>query len=199
MAQASETANSAADAARGGLRVLKRKAGKAGQVAEETLSARGLAPEQLADAVAGPASTARAEVAETTRRASKKLAKHAKRAGKELARSSKQAREDARQAAKDARRSGRKAAAKIAEDIDKKATKAQKKARKAAKGSRRRWPLLLGVGAVAIGVTYVVRSRAAAAQAEQDQPLGTGPHSPIGTPATNGSGQHARDESAKKN
>src|SRR5262245_50519081 len=80
---------------------------RAAHTAETKLTERGVAPRQLAEALAESAEVARQEVVKTTRRARRKLAKTAKHTRKDLAKAAKQARKDATKskAAKQARKS----------------------------------------------------------------------------------------------
>jgi hypothetical protein len=150
---------------------------KAAHAADRKLTERGVAPQQLAAALAEGAEVARHEVARTTRRTRKKLARKAKHTRKELMKAAKQARKDAKKSgpagraaktAKQARKDAEALRASLKADVAK--LKAQAKEQKAAmkgakKGSgtakRRRWPKVLLVAVVGGGVVYVVRSRLA--------------------------------------
>ncbi|MGH3622645.1 MAG: hypothetical protein ACRDQ5_12765 [Sciscionella sp.] len=198
-------------AARSGVRTLKRGAARAGQVgaqatsrfsevAEQKLTERGLAPQQLAGAVAENAAVARDELVKTTRRARKKIEKNAKGTRKELTKKAKKAGKKADKRAKDAREAGKKAGKKASKKIrhkaDKKAAKAQRKLDKKSnvKQRRRRVPILLGLGAAAATV-YVVRSKANnPAKFEHDTLGSRGPTPTSGAPEQNG--QHSPSSQA---
>lgn len=148
---------------------------------------------------AGAASAAKAaeagaeEFAKQSRRARKKLAKKTELTRKELKKSSAAARKEALARVAELKKPGRKAkkaaikAAKSAGESKrrgKKDFKAAKKdfraalveAKSAAKGTRkrRRWPWLLGLGAVAVGTAVVLKSR------QQEPPVAPAP--PKATP-----------------
>lgn len=151
---------------------------RAAHAADRKLTERGLAPRQVAGAIAEGAEVARQEVAKTTRRARRKLAKTAKHTRKDLAKAAKQARKDAAKSktAKRARKSAKQAKA------DAKALKAQFKADAKALRSRaaeavadqpkpkRRWPKVVLLAIVAGGIAYVVRSKAAERQDAVPEP-----------------------------
>ncbi len=146
---------------------------RAAHTADRKLTERGVAPRQLAEALAEGAEVARHEVARTTRRARRKLAKTAKHTRKDLAKAAKQARKDAlkSKAVKQAQKSAKQAKA------DAKALKASFKAdaqklRMRAKEEaaalkaespkrKRRWPKLLLLMIVAGGVAVVARGKTA--------------------------------------
>lgn len=150
---------------------------KATHAAQQKLTERGFAPDQLSEALHEGADLTRKEVGKTTRRTRKKLERKAQQTRKELKKSAKQAKKDAK-AQKDALakpgRKAKKAAIKAAKEAGeskrsgKKDFKASKKAAKSArneakalaksskkeiikgeKGKRRKWPWLLGLGAAA--------------------------------------------------
>ncbi|OLF06299.1 hypothetical protein BLA60_32150 [Actinophytocola xinjiangensis] len=134
---------------------------RAAQAADQKLTERGVAPQQLGAALAESAGLARQEVARTTRRTRKRLARTAKHTRKELAKAAEQARRDAKRskpvtkATKTAKRT-RAEAAKLAAR-----TKREAKAMKAeqVRDKRRRWPKVFLLIVVASGVAYVVRGR----------------------------------------
>jgi hypothetical protein len=184
MTQAGETAGKAVGT---GLRTLRRGAVRAGQagadatsraaaVAEQKLTERGMAPQRLSEAFAENAEIARDEIIKTTRRARKRLAKSAKQARKDLLANAEVARKQAKKSGTKGRKQA-KAKAKVAlTRVDKKVAKVQAKAdKRVAKltgGGRRRWPLVLGVGAAAGVAVYIARARQAqAAQAEEPAPV----------------------------
>lgn len=190
MGQAGETAVTAKENARTGLRVLRKKAEQTGEVAGQKLTERGLDPQQLGEAFLENAGVAREELAESTRRARKRMKKNAERTRKELA-------ESAKQASKDAKKAGKKAIKEAADKVEKKTAKAEQKARKkAAKHSgekHRKWPWLLAAGVAAGVAAYVVRARASQEAIESD--LSRSNDYTPGAPEHNGSGQHAREDS----
>ncbi|HWE90822.1 MAG TPA: hypothetical protein VG317_15290 [Pseudonocardiaceae bacterium] len=148
MTPAAETTRGAVDARMRSLRLGMARAGRIGRdratraaaATEQALTERGMAPQRLAQALAENAGVAGEELAKTTRRARKRMAGNAKRTRQDLARIAKQARK----------------ARAVAE---RKAAKAANSA-----GRRRRWPWLLGAGAIGLAITYAVRARQAAAQ-----------------------------------
>jgi hypothetical protein len=149
---------------------------RAAHTAETKLTERGVAPRQIAEALAESAEVARQEVAKTTRRARRKLAKTAKHTRKDLAKAAKQARKDAgkSKAAKRARKSAKQAkadAAKLKASVKAEAIKLKTRARAEAAAlaaespkRKRRWPKLLLLMIVAGGVAFVVRSKVAQQQ-----------------------------------
>lgn len=200
----SPTGESVGKAARSGARTLKRRASRAGHAgahatsrlgdaAEQKLTERGLAPGQLVEALAENAAVARDEAVKTTRRARKKIEKNAKRTRKQLAKSAKKAGKKADKKAKVAQAEAKKSGKKMRGKADKKAAKAQAKldakVNKKERG-RRKWPIVLGLGAAAAAV-YVVRSQNAEAQFEQDTLGSRVPTPTSGAPEHNG--QHAPD------
>lgn len=190
MSRAGETVGKAVGS---GWRSARRGAKRAGQagvdataraaaVADRKLTERGVAPKQLAEAIAEGAEVARQEVAKTTRRARRKLAKTAKHTRKDLAKAAKQARKDAAKSkpAKRVQKSAKQAKAdakKLKASWKAEATRLKKKAHEDAQAlkladgpkRKRRWPKVLLLAMVAGGVAYVVRSKKAAAQ-EQSVP-----------------------------
>jgi hypothetical protein len=147
---------------------------KAAHAADRKLTERGVAPQQLAVALAEGAEVARQEVAKTTRRARKKLARTAKHTRKELAKAAKQARKDAKKSkparraaksAKQARKDAKELKASLKGEMVRLKTHAKEQAvaMKLAEApkKRRRWPKVLLLAVVAAGVTYVVRSKSA--------------------------------------
>jgi hypothetical protein len=153
---------------------------KAAQTADRKLTERGVAPRQLAEALAEGAEVARQEVAKTTRRARRKLAKTAKSTRKDLAKAAKQARKDAAKSktAKQAHKTAKQArsdAAKLKASFKADATALKKRARAQvavlnteSPKRKRRWPKVLLLAIVAGGVAFVVRSKAA--QRQEDVP-----------------------------
>lgn len=112
---------------------------QAASAADQALTEHGMAPQRLAEALMENAEMAREELTNTTRRARKRMAGNAKRTRQDLERIAKRAR--------------------------KSRAAMEKKAAKAANGGRRRrWPWLLGVGAIAVAVTVVLRSRQSASR-----------------------------------
>lgn len=158
---------------------------KAAHTADRKLTERGVAPRQLAEALAEGAEVARQEVAKTSRRARRKLAKKAKHTRKDLAKAAKQARKEAAKskAVKQARKSAKQAKA------DAKKLKAAFKAEavalteSASKKRKRRWPKLLLLAIIAGGVAYVVRSKSAQQQEAAPTPRPSEPAKPEATPA----------------
>jgi hypothetical protein len=140
---------------------------RAAHTADRKLTERGVAPRQIAEALAEGAEVARKEVAKTTRRARRKLAKKAKATRKDLAKAAKQARKDAAKS---------KAAKRTRADVKKlkatvKAETAALKARAREEAAalkladtpkrKRRWPKVMLLAIVVSGIAYVVRSKAA--------------------------------------
>jgi hypothetical protein len=151
---------------------------KAAHNADRKLTERGVAPRQLAEALAEGAEVAKQEVVKTTRRARRRLAKKAKHTRKDLAKAAKQARKDAKKskAAKQAHRSAKQAKAdakKLKSTIKAEASRLKTRAQEEAAAlklaetpkRKRRWPKLLLFGIVAGGIAYVVRSKAAQQEA----------------------------------
>jgi hypothetical protein len=146
---------------------------RAAHTADRKLTERGVAPRQLAEALAESAEVARQEVTKSTRRARRKLAKTAKHTRKDLAKAAKQARKDAAKskAVKSARKTAKQAkadAVKLKASVRAEAVKLKTRAREEAAAlaaqspkRRRRWPKLLLLAIIAGGVAYVVRSKAA--------------------------------------
>ncbi|HEX6359770.1 hypothetical protein [Actinophytocola sp.] len=191
MTRAGETVGKAVGS---GWRTARRSAKRAGQAgidatsraahtADRKLTERGVAPRQLAGALAEGAEVAKQEVVKTTRRARRKLAKKAKHTRKDLARAAKQARKDALKgkAAKQARKSAKQAKAdarKLKNTVRAEATKLKTRAQEEAAAlklaeapkRKRRWPKLLLFGIVAGGIAYVVRSKAAGQQEAVPEP-----------------------------
>lgn len=182
MTRAGETVGKAVGS---GWLVVRRSAKRAGQasadattkaahVADRKLTERGVAPQQLAVALAEGAEVARQEVVKTTRRARKKLARKAKHTRKELAKAAKQARKDAKKSkpakqvsksAKQARKDAKELQASLKAEMARLKTQAKEQAvaMKLAEApkKRRRWPKVMLVAVVVAGVAYVVRSKAA--------------------------------------
>ena len=147
---------------------------KAAHAADRKLTERGVAPQQLAVALAEGAEVARQEVVKTTRRARKKLARKAKHTRKELAKAAKQARKDAKKSkpakqvsksAKQARKDAKELKASLKAEMARLKTQAKEQAAAMklaeAPKKRRRWPKVMLVAVVVAGVAYVVRSKAA--------------------------------------
>jgi hypothetical protein len=150
---------------------------RAAQAADQKLTERGVAPQQLGAALAEGAELARQEVAKTTRRTRKKLARTAKRTRKDLAKAAKQARKDAKRS-KPARRAAKTAkqaradAKKMRAALLVEAARLKEKAREEAVAlklaeaprKRRRWPKVLLLTVAAAGVAYVVRGMSTPAE-----------------------------------
>lgn len=142
---------------------------KAAHVADRKLTERGVAPQQLAEALAEGAEVARQEVMKSTRRARKKLARTAKHTRKELAKAAKQARKEAKkskpaQTLKQARKDAKERKASLKADMAKLKSeiKEQAAAMKLADApKKRRWPKVLLLTVVVAGLAAVARSRAA--------------------------------------
>ncbi|GAB1512004.1 hypothetical protein [Actinophytocola sp. KF-1] len=186
MTRAGETVGKAARSGWRSARHNAKRAGLAGaeatsraaQAADRKLTERGLAPRQVAEAIAEGAEVARQEVVKTTRRARRKLAKTAKHTRKDLAKAAKQARKDAAKSktAKQARKSVKQAKA------DAKKLKSQVKAEAKALRTRaagavgakpkpkRRWPKVMLLVIIASGIAYVVRSKASAQEQSVPEP-----------------------------
>jgi hypothetical protein len=186
MTRAGETAGKAVAASLDALR----RAGQAGaevtakaaHAAEHKLAEHGVAPQELAGALAETAQVAKEEVAKTTRRTRRRLARTAKHTRKELAAAAKVARKQAKKAPKiDPKRAKEEAklikkgllteaeAFKARARVGAQAlatTKAEMKAAaKAAKEEaggrkRRRWPFLIAIAGIAAGVAYMRRAMA---------------------------------------
>ncbi|TCP54042.1 hypothetical protein EV191_10382 [Tamaricihabitans halophyticus] len=153
-----------------------RRAGKAGAVAtsravdaaEHKLAERGIEQGQLVEALSEGADIVRKEVGKTSRRARKKLAKRAKKAQNDMTQTAKKARKAAKKS-KPARKAekavagGKKLAkqskkeAKLAAKEFAKELKAEKKNKDGKK--RRRWPWVIGIGAVVAGAAYALNKR----------------------------------------
>lgn len=155
-------------------------AARAAKTADRKLTERGLAPRQLSEALAESAEVARQEVVKTTRRARRKLAKTAKHTRKDLAKAAKQARKDASKS-KPVKRA-RKSAKQTKADAKKQKLRAREEAAALklmdAPKRKRRWPKVLLIAVVAGGVTYVVRSKAAAQQQAVPEPRRDEPAKP---------------------
>ncbi|HEY7595775.1 MAG TPA: hypothetical protein VH969_21675 [Actinophytocola sp.] len=145
---------------------------KAAHAADRKLTERGVAPQQLAVALAEGAGVARQEVVKTTRRARKKLARRAKHTRKDLAKAAKQARKDARKSkpakrmsksAKQARKDAKAMQASLKADLGRLKTQATEQAAAMklidAPKKRRRWPKVMLLLVIAAGVAYVVRGK----------------------------------------
>ncbi|GAB3438233.1 hypothetical protein [Actinophytocola sediminis] len=145
---------------------------RAAQAADQKLTERGVAPQQLGTALAEGAGLARQEVVKTTRRTRKKLARKAKSTRKELTKAAKQAHKDAKRskpvqrgtkAAKQARAEAGRARAALHGEALKLSQRARQEAvalkRAEARDKRRRWPKVLLLVVVAAGVAYVVRGK----------------------------------------
>ncbi|MDT7724764.1 MAG: hypothetical protein QOI21_1340 [Actinomycetota bacterium] len=178
-------ADTASESVKTGLLDLRKRAVEAGKAgAEAAAEAVGAAEHKFSES--------RGEVVKTGRRARKKLARKTKQTRGELKRSSAAARKEAVARMADLRKPGRKAkkaaikAAKSAGQSKRRGKKDFKSAKKdfraalieaksSAKGTRkrRRWPWLLGLGAVAAGAAYLLR-------AKQEPPVAPAP--PRATP-----------------
>ena len=149
---------------------------KAAHAADRKLTERGVAPQQLATALAEGAEVARQEVVKTTRRARKKLARTAKHTRKELAKAAKQARKEAKKSkpakrvtksAKQARKDAKELQASLKAEMARLKTQAKEQAvalKLADAPKKRRWPKVMLLVVVAGGVAYVVRSRSATSE-----------------------------------
>jgi DNA-binding protein H-NS len=149
--------------------------------AEEQLSERGFAPDQISEALSENAELARQELVRSSRKSGKELARNAEDTRKELAKRAEAVRKHARtEAAKKAKKSPKKAA--------KPGTRAT------AAGAGRQGPprLLIAFGVVSVlgGIAYLVRRRAAErVAAEQERRAGTvqpGTPEADGQPGANG-------------
>jgi hypothetical protein len=153
---------------------------RAAHTADRKLTERGVAPKQLAEALAESAEVARQEVVKTTRRARRRLAKKAKHTRKDLAKAAKQARKDA--AKSKAAKQARKSAKQVKAEASKLKTRAKEEAAALklmqSPKRKRRWPKLLLLTIVAGGIAYVMRSRTAAQQETVPQPRQDEPTKP---------------------
>ncbi len=182
MTRAGETVGKAVGSGWVAVRRSAKRAGQAGadattkaaHAADRKLTERGVAPQQLASALAESAEVARQEVVKTTRRARKKLARKAKHTRKELAKAAKQAKKDAKKSktakqvsksARQAKRDAKELRASLKADMARLKTQAKEQAAAMkladAPKKRRRWPKVMLFGIVVAGVAYVVRNRAA--------------------------------------
>lgn len=156
---------------------------KAAHAADRKLTERGVAPQQLAAALAEGAETARQEVVRSTRRARKKLARKAKNTRKELAKAAKQARKDAKKSkparrmsksAKQARKDAKQLQASLKGEMARLKTQAREQAAamklSEAPKKRRRWPTVLLLLVVGAGIAYVVRSKSATSEEPAEVP-----------------------------
>jgi hypothetical protein len=189
-------AQTAEKAARKGVLAVRRGVDRAKQagveaaaVAEQKLTERGIAPQQLASALAEGADVARKEAAKTTRRTRKKLVAKAKATRKDLAKAAKKARKDAGKARKKAKGSDlAKQAMATAKQLRADAKAAAVNAKKAKKeNKRRKWPWMVGLAAVAAGAAYVLRSKPEP-QAPEPKPAPKASDAP--RPAAERNGQH---------
>ena len=186
MTRAGETVGKAARSGWRSARHNAKRAGLAGaeatsraaQAADRKLTERGLAPRQVAEAIAEGAEVARQEVVKTTRRARRKLAKTAKHTRKDLAKAAKQARKDAAKSktAKQARKSVKQAKAdakKLKSQFKTEAKALKARAAEAVSDQpkrKRRWPKVMLLVIVASGIAYVVRSKASAQEQSVPEP-----------------------------
>lgn len=181
---------------------------RAAHAADRKLTERGLAPRQVAEALAESAEVARQEVVKSSRRARRKLSKTAKHTRKDLAKAAKQARKDAAKSktAKKAAKSVKQAKAeakrlKTQVKADAKALRA--KASGEQPKSKRRWPKLMLLVIVASGIAYVVRSKATAQEEQpvpeprRDDPAKPEPAKQDATANAQLNGQHQKSSSAK--
>jgi lipopolysaccharide export system protein LptC len=146
---------------------------KAAHAADRKLTERGVAPQQLASALAEGAEVARQEVVKTTRRARKKLMRKAKHTRKELAKAAKHARKDAKKSksakqvsksARQAKKDAKEMKATLKAEMARLKTQAKEQAtamKQAGAPKKRRWPKVMLLGIAVAGVAYVVRSKAA--------------------------------------
>ncbi|GGS18894.1 MULTISPECIES: hypothetical protein [Actinokineospora] len=181
MTRAGETVGKAVGtgwrAVRQGAAQARAAGAEAAQAAEHRLAARGLAPQQVAEALAESALVAREELQESGKRARKRLAKTAARTRKDLAKAAKQARKNAgnsragrgaagavkplraqaKQLKKDLKPQVEAYRAELREQV--KAARAAAKA--AAKENRgpRRWPWLIAAVAMAAGAVVALRGK----------------------------------------
>jgi hypothetical protein len=187
-----------------GLRGLREGAGRAGHLsaeaaaraavaAEHKLTEHGMSPRRLSESLADNAGIAREEIMKTTRRARKKMARNAKQTRKDLLRAADKARAEAKRAGKKVRARATDTGTALLSRVDKKVAKVRKKAdrkisRLTGDSRRRRWPLLLGVSAVAAIAWYTMRAR----QAQAEKPSAAFPAEKENEPqATNGSSSAA--------
>jgi hypothetical protein len=212
MTRAGETVGKAVSS---GLVAARRNAKRAGQAgaeatsraaykADRKLTERGVAPRQIAEALAESAEVARQEVAKTTRRARKKLAKTAKHTRKDLAKAAKQARKDAAKSravksAKQAKADAKKLKASVRTEAVKLATRAREEAAAlnlaAAPKRKRRWPKVLLLAIVAGGIAYLVRSKAAAQEEAVPEPRQDETAAPTKTAEASANGQSQKSSS----
>lgn len=186
---------------------------KAAHAADRKLTERGVAPQQLAVALAESAEVARQEVVKTTRRTSKKLARKAKHTRKELAKAAKQARKDAKKSkparraatsGKQARKDAKKLQASLRTEAARLKTraKAEAAALKHADGPkrRRRWPKVMLLVVIAAGVAYVVRSKTAVPEPTPvPEPRQRATESPSDSPpSTESNGQQHNGQPTRK-
>jgi hypothetical protein len=198
MTRAGETVGKAVSSGWVAARRGAKRAGQAGvdatsraaHTADRKLTERGVAPKQLAEALAEGAEVARQEVAKTSRRARRKLAKTAKHTRKDLAKAAKQARKDAAKskAVKQAQKSAKQAKAdakqlksSLKAEAARLKARAQEEAAALAESSpkrKRRWPKLMLLAIIVGGVAYVVRSKAAQQQEDVPAPRPAEPAKP---------------------
>lgn len=159
-------------AVRRGVDRAKHAGVEAAAVAEHKLTERGIAPQQLASALAEGADVARKEAAKSTRRTRKKLVAKAKETRKELAKAAKKAKKDVGKARKNGKRSDlAKQAMATAKQLKAEAKAAAADAKKAKKeNKRRKWPWLVGFAALAAGAAYVLRAKPEPAAVEKPMP-----------------------------
>jgi hypothetical protein len=186
---AEKAARKGAHAVRRGVDRAKQAGVEAAAVAEQKLTERGIAPQQLASALVEGADVARKEAAKTTRRTRKKLVAKAKETRKDLAKAAKKARKDAGKARKKARNSDfAKQALATAKQLKADAKAAATDAKQAKKeNKRRKWPWLVGLAAVAAGAAYVLRSKPEE-QVPESKPTPQAPEA--ARPAAERNGQH---------
>ncbi|MGW5050863.1 hypothetical protein [Actinokineospora sp. NPDC004072] len=183
MTRAGETVGKAVGtgwrAVRQGAAQARAAGAEAAQAAEHRLAARGLAPQQVAEAIAESAQVAREELQESGRRARKRLAKTAARTRKDLAKAAKQARKDAgksravrsaatavkplRAQAKQLRKDLKPQVEAYRKELREQVAAARAAAKQAAKDNRgpRRWPWLVAAAVLAAGAVAVLRGRTA--------------------------------------
>ena len=218
MTRAGETVGKAVGSGWVAARRNAKRAGKAGaeaavraaHAADKKLTERGVAPQQVTDALLESAEVARQEVAKATRRTRRKLAKTTQHTKKELAKAAKQARKEAKnsKAAKHVVKSAKQAkkdAKEMRSAIKAEIATLKSRAKEVDGGKKkRRWPKVVLMAIVATDVAYVVRGRMAAQQEPTPVPKPRRRDEPESTdsakPSTNGerNGAQAKNESPSK-
>lgn len=204
MTRAAQTAEKAARkgvlAVRRGVDRAMQAGAEAATVAEQKLTERGIAPQQLAGALAESADVARKEAVKSTRRTRKKLAGKAKQTRKDLAKTAKKARKDAGKTRKRAVNSDlAKQAMATAKQLKVEAKSAAVQAKLAKKQSkRRRWPWLVGIAALGAGVAYALRAKPEPVPAPKPAPKPVETESPQSAAERNGQHVPNKPVSEKK-